>query len=403
MLLLGRGWSSARGLVGAGTLSGGALLPAPGERSGLVAPLPRHLPRHRDRLDARPRRRTCCRWRWSARVLLGKAWLLVDVLFLLAVPLAALGAYRFLLRVTSSLPMSLWGAVAYGVLPVVTGRGAAGPARHGRRHPGAAVAGARRAVPRPRPQTTDRRRRAAWRTVAAGSPCWSRSCPSAWLARAGASAWSRWRRAARPRRPGARRGRRHPAAWPRLVLLLPWTVATWAHQGAASLAVRGRAAGAAADGAADRAGTSLLGRPGDGAPGWLAARRAAGRGRRAGPARHPRRPCCAPGPSWWSRSALTAVLAAGTFSTASSPTDQPLWLGFPLVLAQAAAITAAALAGTGIRRRLSGSSFGWRQPLGVLVVVAGRAGPRRLDAVVGLVRQRRSARPAARRPPSRRT
>src|SRR6476659_7195074 len=39
----------------------------------------------------------------------------------MAVPLAAAGAYRFLRRVTSSLPMSLWGAVAYGVLPVVSG------------------------------------------------------------------------------------------------------------------------------------------------------------------------------------------------------------------------------------------------------------------------------------------
>ena len=65
---------------------------------------------------------------------------------------------------------------------------------------------------------------------------------------------------------------------------------------------------------------------------------------------------------------LVAVLAAGSYSTAASPIDQPLWLGFPLVVAQAAAITAAALAGTGIRRRLAGSSFGWRQPVGVVVV-----------------------------------
>ena len=66
---------------------------------------------------------------------------------------------------------------------------------------------------------------------------------------------------------------------------------------------------------------------------------------------------------------LVAVLAGGSYSTANAPTDQPLWLGFPLVVAQAAAITAAALAGTGIRRRLAGASFGWRQPVGVVVVV----------------------------------
>ena len=72
---------------------------------------------------------------------------------------------------------------------------------------------------------------------------------------------------------------------------------------------------------------------------------------------------------------LTAVLAVGSFSTASSPTEQPLFLGFPLVVAQAAAITAAALAGTGIRRRLSGSSFSWRQPVGVLVVALAAVAP----------------------------
>jgi hypothetical protein len=72
---------------------------------------------------------------------------------------------------------------------------------------------------------------------------------------------------------------------------------------------------------------------------------------------------------------LTAVLAPGTFSIASSPTAQPLFLGFPLVVAQAAAITAAALAGTGIRRRMAGASFGWRQPVGVLVVVLAALAP----------------------------
>jgi hypothetical protein len=72
---------------------------------------------------------------------------------------------------------------------------------------------------------------------------------------------------------------------------------------------------------------------------------------------------------------VTAVLAAGTFSAPSSSVEQPLWLGFPLVVAQAAAITAAALAGTGVSNRLSGANFGWRQPLGVLVVLLAALSP----------------------------
>jgi hypothetical protein len=72
---------------------------------------------------------------------------------------------------------------------------------------------------------------------------------------------------------------------------------------------------------------------------------------------------------------VTGVLAVGTYATATSPTPQPLWLGFPLVVAQGAAITAAALAGTGIRRRLAGANFGWRQPIGVLVVVLAALSP----------------------------
>ena len=111
---------AARGLYGSGTLTGGALLPAPDSAldwwrlhldpvhdlgAGSTAPAaPYVLP-----------------LAVAGTVLLGKAWLVVDLLFLMAVPLAAFGAYRFLRRVTSSLPMSLWGAVAYGVLPVVTG------------------------------------------------------------------------------------------------------------------------------------------------------------------------------------------------------------------------------------------------------------------------------------------
>ena len=54
-------------------------------------------------------------------VLLGKAWLAVDVLLLLAVPLSALGAYFAARRLVTSTPVRVWMAVTYGLVPVLTG------------------------------------------------------------------------------------------------------------------------------------------------------------------------------------------------------------------------------------------------------------------------------------------
>jgi hypothetical protein len=64
---------------------------------------------------------------------------------------------------------------------------------------------------------------------------------------------------------------------------------------------------------------------------------------------------------------LAALLAGRAFTLAGTGQPVPVWLGFPLLVAQGSAIWAAATAGSGIRGRLSGSSFGWRQPLGLLV------------------------------------
>jgi hypothetical protein len=360
---------AARGLVGAGTLSGGALLPAPGSALDWWH---LHLATHHDIGigSTAPAAPYVLPLAVLGTVLLGKAWLLVDVLFLLAVPLAAIGAYRFLLRVTTSLPMSLWGAVAYGVLPVVTG--AVQQGRLG------TVVGtlvlpwlAHAALFLGPGQDEDRRRRAAWRT-------------SLWLALLVAFVPSAWLAAllvgvvalAVGLRGRGAQGLAAAVVTPlvaTLVLLLPWSVATWSHQGAASWLFE---AGLPEPRLAERltAWAALTGRPGGGAPGWLAL------GILLAAVVALVRPDTRPAVlrAWTVlvvALGLTAVLAAGTFSTASSSIDQPLYLGFPLVLAQAAAITAAALAGTGIRRRLSGSSFGWRQPLGVLVVVLAALAP----------------------------
>jgi GT2 family glycosyltransferase len=61
-----------------------------------------------------------------ATVLLGKVWLAVDVLLLGCVPLAGLTAVLALRHVTTSVPVRLWAAASYALLPVAFGAIAAG-------------------------------------------------------------------------------------------------------------------------------------------------------------------------------------------------------------------------------------------------------------------------------------
>jgi len=51
------------------------------------------------------------------------------------------------------------------------------------------------------------------------------------------------------------------------------------------------------------------------------------------------------------------------------------WWGLPLLVASGAAVCAATVSGTDIVSRISGASFGWRQPLGVLVVAVALLSP----------------------------
>jgi hypothetical protein len=164
------------------------------------------------------------------------------------------------------------------------------------------------------------------------------------------------------------------------VLLLPWSVTTWIHSGASSLFFE---AGLPAPDLARplSAWDVVLGRPGDAwaAPAWIGAAivlAALVALLRVDTRRDVLR-------AWLVivvALALTALLAGGSYALASSPVEQPVWLGFPLLVTQAAGICAAALAGRGIGLRLSGSSFGWRQPVGAVVVLAALLSP-----LVGLV------------------
>ncbi len=59
-------------------------------------------------------------------MLLGKAWLAIDVLLLGCVPLAGCTAFLALRRVTLSVPVRLWAAASYALLPVAFGAISAG-------------------------------------------------------------------------------------------------------------------------------------------------------------------------------------------------------------------------------------------------------------------------------------
>jgi hypothetical protein len=216
----------------------------------------------------------------------------------------------------------------------------------------------------------DRRARAVWRTA-----LWlalvAAFVPLAWLLAALLALVALLDR--------ARRGRLRIAAQPlvpvlaALVLLLPWSLRTWSHAGLVSWLFE--AGLPAPDLTAPLSRWDVLwGRPAPGAPGWLAAGvLLAALVALARP--DTRRPVLRAWTVLVVALVVTVALAAVRSSLPAEPLDQPLWLGFPLVVAQGAAVCAAALAGTGIRRRLASSSFGWRQPIGVLAVVVAVLGP----------------------------
>ena len=117
---------ASRSLAGAGRLMGGALLPAPQAaadlwRSYLAGWHPVGLGSD---TGAPPYLAVLA---LLANLLLGPAERAVDLLLLGAVPLAGLSAYAALRRLTTSVPLRVWGAVTYAVLPpllaaVATGR-----------------------------------------------------------------------------------------------------------------------------------------------------------------------------------------------------------------------------------------------------------------------------------------
>jgi hypothetical protein len=114
-----------RALLGPGRLLGGALLPAP---NGIGSWWDDFLaPWHPVSIGSPASSPPTTALLAAAGVpVLGQAPLVIDIIVLLAVPLAFASAYAALSGVTRSLPLRLWAAASYALLPAVTGALAAG-------------------------------------------------------------------------------------------------------------------------------------------------------------------------------------------------------------------------------------------------------------------------------------
>jgi GT2 family glycosyltransferase len=114
-----------RSLLGTGPLGGGALVPAWGGASGLWNTYLQgfHPVGVGSGSSAPPYLAVIAA---LATVLGGKPWLAIDVILLGCVPLAGLSAFHAARRVTQSVPVRLWAAASYALLPVAMGAIAAG-------------------------------------------------------------------------------------------------------------------------------------------------------------------------------------------------------------------------------------------------------------------------------------
>ena len=284
--------------------------------------------------------------------------LVVDLIFLLAVPLAFAGALGLLRRVSQGNLAPLWGAASYGLLPVLSG--AVGQGRIGTVVGAAVLPWLVRAALDLGAEQQERRWRSAWRTALLAGLLVS-FVPPAWLvllllaifAVVGGFA------------DGRRRELLIVVVLP-LLLVLPWAIGTLRAPGA-WLVEGGRAAALPADpGLWDL----VLGRTGGviEAPAWLAIGLPI-----AAVAAFLRTDTRAKVLQVW-----VVVLAAAAVLAATSrvpvslpgvPVEFRPWPGFLLILIQAGFIAAAAIAADGAVKLISDADFSWRQPVAAVAVV----------------------------------
>jgi GT2 family glycosyltransferase len=355
---------AARELLGGGRLSGGALLPAPDSAldswrtylasthdlaTGSTATAPAYL----------------VPLAVLGTLLLGSTSMAVDLVVLGAVPVAGLGAYRFLRRVAGSPALALGGAVSFAVLLATSGalaQGRIGTLAAAALTPWLAASAWGLAA-----DSADRRRRAAWRTAL-------------WLALAAAFAPLAWILTAvaavglvlvgATRRLDLRQAGLVLLPLPvAAVLLLPWSALAWGDHGWSWTLLEAGLPASSLVG--PMGGVDALGaRASDtgSAPAWVAGAVAllavAALLRKS---TRTRVVLC-----WWIALVgigAVRVLSEVSLEDPSTGGQAPVWSGLPLLVAHGAWLTAVVLAARGARGILSDRSFGWRQPLGVLLGV----------------------------------
>lgn len=300
-------------------------------------------------------------------LLFGQIGLLIQLIFVLSVPVAFVGALHLLRRVCEGHGAPLWGAATYALLPVVSGSLAQG--RLGT-VVGAAVlpwlVSAALGIGAGDSGEAVKRWRAAWR---AALLAWILVAfvPSAWLVIALLALFAVVG--------GFAQGRKRELAIVTLVpllMVLPWALGTLRAPGA-WVVEAGRAATLPADpGFFDL----VLGRTGSlvEAPSWFAIGLPI-----AAVVAFLRSDTRARVLQVW-----VVILAAAIVLAASSrvpvtlpgvPFEFRPWPGFLLILIQAGFVVIAAIAGDGVLKKVSGGSIGWRQPVAVVTVAAAMAAP----------------------------
>lgn len=359
---------AARGLLGGGRLVGGALLPPPEGASDLArtyAASWRSVIGPGSAAGASPAVAVLAA---LSTLLLGKAWLAVDVLLLGCVPLAGVSAYLAARRLTGSVALRVWSGAAYALLPVGMGAVATG-------HLDAAVAlvAAPPLFAAGHRLLTDDPRYAGWRApfgMGIGLAVVTAFAPQVWLLAAlplAIGSLSVLLSATPASRAGAVRriAAVAVALLTALAVLFPWSLRLLSEP---RLLVAGLPATRA--GGEPTAVDLLLLRPGPtGTPHAavaaalvLAALVALVRERRVGAAL-----AC-----WGVAIPAYAVALATARGPGTLPEGFP---GVPLAVAGAALTAAAVLAADGARERLAARSFGWRQPAAAVLAVAALLGP----------------------------
>jgi GT2 family glycosyltransferase len=354
---------AGRELLSGGPLQGGALLPAPdgvghwwhlwatGHQrlgTGSDAPGPAYL----------------LPLALLGTLFLGHGGWVVAVLFVLAVPLSFVGGLRLLRRVTDRPWSPLWGATAYALLPVVSGAVAQG--RLGTVASAVLLPWVATAALGLGSDSSLRRWRAAWRTALLAGVLVSFT-PPAWLVIVVLVLLAVVTGAAR------RRTRELViVVLVPLLLVLPWAVGTISAPGA-WLVEAGRAGAIPSDvGLRDL----LIGRTGGTgeAPGWFAIGLPL-----AGLVALLRRDTRARVLQVWvvilAAAVVLAVQSRVPVTLPGVPVEFRPWPGFLMLLVQGGFVVAASIAADGVRKVVSSTGFGWRQPVAAVAVVAALAAP----------------------------